>query len=94
MEHYSAIKKNEIMLFVEIYIEITILRQRKTNIQYPLLKKLEKMIQLNLFTNKNAHKHRKIDSRLPGERWEGEVNWEFGIRWSYLKSKILNKHYI
>ena len=29
MEHYSAIKKNEIMLFVEIYIEITILSQTK-----------------------------------------------------------------
>ena len=29
MEYYPAIKKNEIMLFVEIYIEITILSQTK-----------------------------------------------------------------
>ena len=66
MEYYSAIKKNEIMLFAATWmdLEIIILSEanlRKTNIiWYHLYVESKKTIQMNLFTKqKQTHRHRK-----------------------------------
>ena len=61
LEQYSAIKKNEIMLFTQHkwtkdYHEV---RRRKTNIWHHLYVEF-KMIQINLFIQqKQTHRHRK-----------------------------------
>ena len=55
MEYYSAIKKNEIMSFAAIWMDLEIIilsevRQTKTNIRYHLYVESKKTIQMNLFT--------------------------------------------
>ena len=54
MEYYSAIKRNEIELFVVRWMDLEIIilnqvRQRETNIIYHLHVESKKMIQRNLF---------------------------------------------
>ena len=66
MEYYSAIKKNEIMPFAAIWMDLKIIilsevRQRKTNIiHYNLYVELKIIIiQMNLFTKqKQTHRLR------------------------------------
>ena len=60
MEYYSAINKNEIVPFVapRINLEIIILSEvshTKTNIIYHLFVKSKKIIQMNIFRNRNSH---------------------------------------
>ena len=66
MEYYSTIKKNKIMPFTALWIDLEIVilsevSQRKTNIiWYHLYVESKKMIQMNLFTKqKYTHRHRK-----------------------------------
>ena len=54
-EYYSAIKKNEIMPFAAIWVDLEVIllsevSQTKTNIIYHLYVQSKKMIQMNLFT--------------------------------------------
>ena len=90
MEHYTAIKKNEIMPFVATWMDLEIIivseiSQRKTNIPYHLYTASKKMIQTNLFTNEFMYKT-ETDSQFlrmelmvtSGEGSGVGIDWEFG----------------
>ena len=54
MEYYSAIRKNEIMPFAAIWIDLetvilSVVRHRKTNIISPVCKSI-RMVEMNFFT--------------------------------------------
>ena len=63
MEYYSAIKKNELMPSVAMWmdLEISVISEfRKKNTRYHLYVESFKIIQINLITKqKETHKHRK-----------------------------------
>ena len=52
MDYYSAIKKNEIMSFAEIWMDLEINSDRERQISYNIayMQNLKKMIKINLFT--------------------------------------------
>ena len=65
MGYYSAIKKNEIMPFAAIWMDLEIIilsevRQRKTNIAISLIRGTLKIIRMNVYTKqKQTHRHRR-----------------------------------
>ena len=98
MEHYTAIKKNEIMPFVATWMDLEIIivseiNQRKTNIPYHLYIASKKMIQLNLFTKQKQTQSLRMEPLVTSEEGSGVGrDWEFGSNMYTLYLKyITNK---
>ena len=83
MEYYSAVKKNEIIAFGAIWMDLEIIilsevSQTETNITgYRLYVESKKMVQMNLFTKHKQSQMQKTNMVTWGKE-RGEINWETG----------------
>ena len=97
MEYYSAIKKNEIMLFAATWIDMEIIilkwsksdRERQVSYDIAYMQNLKKMIQMYLFT-KLTHTHRLRKQTYGYQR--GKLGgrdilgaWDWHIHTTYIK---------
>ena len=93
MEHYSPIKKNEVMPFVATWMGLEIVTwsagsQRKTDRWYCLYMESEQMVQMYLLTKQETVTD--VENKLMVTRGERrEINWETGI--DIYRYKIGNK---